>query len=681
MQATLTSRRLPVGAELAADGAGVHFRVWAPRRRRVEVVIERGGATNGSPQSILLEPAGDGYFSALAPTVGPGALYRFRLDGGEYLYPDPASRFQPDGPHGPSQVVDPRAYHWNDRDWRGIGPEGQVLYELHVGTFTREGTYDAAARELPVLKELGVTCIEVMPLCEFAGRWGWGYDGVDLFAPFHHYGDADALRRFIDRAHELGIAVILDLVYNHLGPDGNYLREFAEDYFDREHMTDWGEALNFDGENNAPVREFFVSNAVYWVEEFHFDGFRFDATQAIVDASAEHLLAEISRRARAAAAKRDCRIYIVNENEPQNTRLVRPTDRGGYGLDALWNDDFHHSALVALSGRNEAYYTDYLGRPQEFISAAKWGYLYQGQRYKWQKKRRGTDALDLPPTAFVHFLQNHDQIANSGRGYRAHQVAGPAHVKVMTALLLLMPQTPMLFQGQEFAASSTFHYFADHNPELSKLIQQGRAKELSQFPSVATEAMKEYLIDPAAEATFRRSKIDLNERHEGFHREMFDLHKDLLRLRREEPAFRRVQRRGDIDGAVLGHDAFVLRFFARPGEHSGSEHVSAGDRLLVVNLGTDAELNPAPEPLLAPPAGYRWTILWSSEDPRYGGSGTAALDTEMEGWHLPGRTAVVLAARPAAEAEVQTRFRVEGSAQAARRREEAAREAESINGK
>jgi maltooligosyltrehalose trehalohydrolase len=414
-----------------------------------------------------------------------------------------------------------------------------------------------------------------------------------------------------------------------------------------------------------------------WIEEYHLDGFRFDATQAIVDDSAKHILAEITETARRSAGRR--KVYLINENEPQDTRLVRPIDRGGYGMDALWNDDFHHAALVALSGRNEAYYTDYLGRPQEFISAAKWGYLYQGQRYKWQKKRRGTTALDLPPTAFVHFLQNHDQIANSGRGRRAHQIAGPADVRVMTALLLLMPQTPMLFQGQEFAASATFHYFADHNPELSKLIQQGRAKELSQFPSVATDAMQTYLIDPAAEHTFHRCKIDLAERHRPYHEEVYRLHKDLLCLRREEPAFRRVQRRGDVDGAVLAPGAFVFRYFATPGDSSGSENVSEEDRLLVINLGVDAELNPAPEPLLAPPPGHRWMILWSSEDPKYGGSGTAALDTEFEGWHIPGRTAVVLKAAPREHAEVQTRFRVEGSAQAAKRREDAAREAETNN--
>jgi maltooligosyltrehalose trehalohydrolase len=652
--------RLPIGAEVL-PGGGVHFRVWAPDHRRVEVVFDGRGEAAG------LDDEGNGYFSGVANDVTIGALYRYRLDGGE-AFPDPASRYQPDGPHGPSEVVDPGAFRWTDRDWRGVTAHGQVLYEFHVGTFTREGTWAAAQRELPSLKDLGITCLEIMPVNEFAGRWGWGYDGVNLFAPFHHYGSPDDFRKFVDTAHALGIGAILDLVYNHLGPDGNYLTQFSRDYFNAEHHTDWGDAINYDGENAGPVREFFLSNALYWIDEYHLDGFRFDATQAIVDNSPEHILAVITRESRKLARAQNRSVYLINENEPQNTQLVRPTEQGGYGMDALWNDDFHHSAIVAISGRNEAYYTDYHGSAQEMISSAKWGYLYQGQRYKWQKKRRGTPALDLPPIAFVHFLQNHDQIANSGRGFRAHQITSPGEFKAMTALLLLMPQTPMLFQGQEFAASSTFHYFSDHKSELSQLITAGRARELAQFPSVATEAMQECLVDPCSEDAFMRSKLDLYERDKPQHRWILDLHKDLLGLRHTEAAFRRVQRRGDIDGSVLGSRAFVLRYFATHAPQ-GSEATSAGDRLVVINLGRDLHLDPAPEPLLAPPGGYRWSTLFSTEDPRYGGSGTAPLDTELEGWRIPGRCAVVLQPRSADEAQVHTRQRVEGSAQEAKKNE------------
>ncbi|MDP9172866.1 MAG: malto-oligosyltrehalose trehalohydrolase [Planctomycetota bacterium] len=645
-------RRLPIGAEPQPDG-GAHFRIWAPKRNKVEVVRE-GSNTPG----VELKRDGSDYFSGFCADAGAGALYRFRLDASDPLLPDPASRFQPQGPHGPSQIIDPATFKWTDGKWAGVSAHGQVLYEMHIGTFTQEGTYEAAARELPELKSLGITCLEVMPVNEFPGKFGWGYDGVDLFAPFHHYGSPDDFRRFVDRAHALGIGIILDLVYNHLGPDGNYLKEFSPAYFNAEHHTDWGDALNFDGQDSQPVREFFVSNAIYWVTEFHLDGFRFDATQAIVDTSPHHILAEITQSARKAAGKRT--LYLINENEPQHTKLVRPPESGGYGMDALWNDDFHHSALVALSGHSEAYYVDHPGTPQEFISAAKWGYLFQGQRYAWQKRRRGTYSLDLPPTAFVHFLQNHDQVANSGRGYRVHQISSPGQFKAMTALWLLMPQTPMLFQGQEFAASNPFLYFADHHPALARLVCAGRAKELSQFPSVASAEMQSCLHDPGDEKTFLRSKLEFSERHKPMHAEIYQLHKDLLKLRHSEAVFRRVQKRGDIDGAVLGPGALVLRYFAQDGD----------DWLVIVNFERDLPLVIAPEPLLAPPDGKRWKKVLSTEDPVYGGSGTAPLDTEQEGWHIPGRCAVVLKPVSADEGEILSRIKGQGSAQAPKKKTE-----------
>src|SRR5262249_51400781 len=347
-------RRLPIGAEVLPDG-GVHFRLWAPRRRRVEVVLEPG--QERSTAEGKLEAEAGCYFSGTGPQARAGTLYRYRLDGAEQLYPDPASRFQPQGPHGPSQVIDPTRFPWTDGRWRGTPLQGQVLYEMHVGTFTREGTWEAASRELAELAAVGITVIEVMPVAEFPGRFGWGYDGVDLFAPTHLYGEPDDLRRFVDRAHAAGLGVILDVVYNHIGPDGNYLKQFAADYFTDRYKNEWGEALNFDGPNSGPVREFFVANAAYWVDEFHVDGLRLDATQQMFDNSPEHVLAAISRRVRDAARGRAT--LIVAENETQHTKLVRPVADGGYGIDGLWNDDFHHSAMVALIGHNEAYYTDY----------------------------------------------------------------------------------------------------------------------------------------------------------------------------------------------------------------------------------------------------------------------------------------------------------------------------------
>ena len=618
----VSGRRLPVGAEPSPEG-GVHFRVWAPRRRRVEVVFEDGG------DAVALRPEGGGYFAALAGQARAGDDYRFRLDGEQQLYPDPASRFQPEGPHGPSRVVDSQTYQWADHAWRGAALKGQVVYELHTGTFTPEGTWEAARRELRELAACGVTCVEMMPVADFPGRFGWGYDGVNLFAPSRLYGEPDDLRRFVDEAHARGVAVILDVVYNHLGPDGNYLKQFATEYFSARYQTEWGEALNFDGEGSAEVREFFLANAAYWVEEFHFDGLRLDATQQIFDASGEHIIAAVTRRVREAARGRAT--IVVGENEPQHARLVRPAERGGYGLDGLWNDDFHHSAMVALTGRNEAYYTDYEGRAQEFVSAVKYGFLFQGQRYKWQKARRGAPALDLAPEAFISFIQNHDQIANSGRGDRVHKLTSPGRLRAMTALTLLAPSTPMLFQGQEFAASAPFFYFADHGAELAAKVRDGRLEFLSQFPSLDTVEARRYQPAPADAATFERCKLDLSEREK--HAEVYALHKDLLRLRHEDAVFRRQRRRG-VDGAVLAPEAFVLRFF-------DDEDGADGDRLLLINLGPDLRLDPAPEPLLAPPAGALWETLWSSESVAYGGCGTAPLDTE-ENWRIPGHAAVAL---------------------------------------
>jgi maltooligosyltrehalose trehalohydrolase len=611
-------RRLPIGAEVQRDGR-THFRVWAPRRRTVEVVLE-----DLSRRAFPLQLEQGGYFSGFAPAAA-GTRYRFRLDGEAKLYPDPASRFQLDGPHGPSQIVDPAAFAWTDRGWRGVSLPGLVLYEMHIGTFTPEGTWEAAERQLPELNDAGISVLEIMPLADFAGRFGWGYDGVNLFAPTRLYGSPDDVRRFIDRAHSLGMGVLLDVVYNHLGPDGNYLGQFSNDYVTNRYKTDWGAALNYDGPNSGPVREYVTVNARYWIEEFHFDGLRLDATQNIYDSSEEHILKAISRSVREAANGRD--VILVAENEPQQIQLVRPPEEGGYGFDAVWNDDFHHTARVALTGRTEAYFSDYRGAPQELISTVKHGFLYQGQHYRWQKKRRGSRTTAVPPPAFVNFLANHDQLANTG-GKRLWQRASPGRHRALTALLLLSPGTPMLFQGQEFASSRPFVYFADHKPELASVVYKGRKAFMAQFPSMATPAMQECIPDPADPATFACCKLDFAEREQ--HADLYTLHRDLLRLRREDPVIR-AQRSGGVDGAVLSSHAFVLRYFGDDGD----------DRLLLINLGTDVLLAPMPEPLLAPDEGRGWEVLWSSEDPRYGGD-SAVTEEREDGWRLPGESAAVM---------------------------------------
>jgi len=612
-------RRFPIGAEPTGDG-GTHVRVWAPLANHVDVVLATGVAA-----PLQREP--DGYFSGIVAATA-GMRYQLRLDTTDRLLPDPASRYQPEGPHGASEIVDPLAFRWTDDEWKGASLPGQVVYELHVATFTRVGTWAAATSELAELARIGVTMIEVMPVAEFEGRFGWGYDGVDLFAPTRLYGRPDDFRRFVDAAHALGLAVILDVVYNHLGPSGNYLGLFSRSYFSTKHENEWGDALNFDGADAKPVREFFVSNARYWIEEFHLDGLRLDATQQIFDDSGEHILTEIGRAARAGAGSRP--IALVAENEPQDTRLIRPIEQQGYGLDALWNDDFHHSAMVALTGRAEAYYSDTRGEPQEFISASKYGYLFQGQYYSWQEQPRGTPGWGLSPASFVNYLQNHDQVANSARGLRGHKLTSPGRWRAMTALLLLMPSTPMLFQGQEFGASAPFLYFADFEPDLAAAVRKGRGEFLRQFPSILDFEQRSTLDDPSDSSTFEQCKLDLAERRTHAH--IYALHVDLLRVRREDVAFQ-LQGRSGFDGAVLSGSAFVLRFFTE-------DHCD--DRLLLVNLGTDLERSSIPEPLLAPPADAEWRVRWSSEDPAYGGLGTPNL--WVRGcWRIPGESATVLA--------------------------------------
>lgn len=616
-------RRMPIGAEPAAGG-GIHFRVWAPRRTHVEVVLE-----NQEPHTSGLAAEPNGYFSGHVPLAQVGSKYRFRLDGCPELFPDPASRFQPEGPLGPSEVVDPSLFPWTDTTWRGCALAGQVIYEIHLGTFTGAGTWAAAERELPELAAAGFTLLEVMPIADFPGRFGWGYDGVNLFAPTRLYGRPDHVRHFVDRAHSLGIGVILDVVYNHLGPDGNHLSQYSEHYFSDRYTTEWGEALNFDGTGSGPVRQFFLANAGYWIDEYHFDGLRLDATQAIHDASPEHILAAVSRRVRQAAGKKR-RTILIAENEPQNVALLRPIKEGGCELDATWNDDFHRAVHVAMTGQREFYFADYHGTAQELISVSKRGFLYQGQPSERQRRRRGQPAQQLAPTAFVNYLENHDQVANHLHGRRSHELTTPARHRAVTAFLLLGPGTPMLFQGQEFAASSPFCFFADHHPELAKSIWKGRMHYVHHFASQRDPAIQPYPCRPDNVTVFHRCRLDFRERKK--HARVYALHKDLIQLRREDNVFSR-QQAGAVDGAVLAGAAFVLRFF----------NDNDGDRLLLVNLGPQLDFRPAPEPLLAPPAGFGWELLWSSEDARYGGSGARARE-DNGGWCVPAESATAFRA-------------------------------------
>jgi maltooligosyltrehalose trehalohydrolase len=504
-----------------------------------------------------------------------------------------------------------------------------VLYEMHLGTFTRDGTWKAAEQHLGGLRKLGITTIEVMPISEFSGRFGWGYDGVDLFAPSHLYGTPDDARHFVDTAHQLGLAVILDVVYNHFGPVGNFIRDFAPAFFGK--PGEWGDTINYDGDDSGPVRRFMIENAAFWIAEYHFDGLRFDATHGIFDTSAEHVLSEMCAAARAAAGPR--RVFLVGESEPQDTTLLRT--RGAYrdGLDAIWNEDWHHSAFVALTGRREAYFSDYRGTAGELASMARHNLLYQGQWYSWQRHRRGGLAFGLPAAHFVSFLENHDQIANTGLGWRLFHLADRAKWRTFTALLFAGPQLPMLFQGQEFASSSPFVYFADHEGELAEAVRKGRLEFMSQFPGLAVPEMQQTLDDPADEAAFDKCKL---AREEDLYpnRWSISLHKDLLQLRASDPVLSRL---GTTDVLVDASSPAELLLLIR--------YVSGeGSRLIVANLGPDLYF-PLNDPLVAAQPGRKWKLLWSSEFPRYGGGGTLPFPDDAP-WVVRGCSATILADEP-----------------------------------
>lgn len=577
-------RKYPCGAEIKEDG--VHFRVWAPKHQTVDLILD-----HTTVYSLLDEK--NGYFSIVIEKLPITSLYQFSLNGQKKFLPDPASRFQPSGPHGPSQIIDPSQFQWTDEEWQGVLHKEQViLYELHIGTFTAEGTWASAIKKLPHLVELGINVIEMMPIAEFCGRFNWGYDGVNLFAPTHNYGHPDDLRAFINEAHALGIGVILDVVYNHFGPEGNYLNEFSE-YYLKKIETEWGRGINFDGPHNQNVRAYFIANAGYWIEEFHFDGLRLDACHAILDQSSTHILAEITQEVRKKGGSKGT--FVIAENEQQNIKLALPETADGYGMDAIWNEDFHHTAFVRLTGRCEAYYNDYLGKAQEFVSSIKYGFLYQGQWYRHQYKRRGSPCLNVPASSFVNFIENHDQVANSGGSLRLRHFCNPGAYRTMTTLLLLGPQIPLLFQGQEFGSTVPFNYFSDQEKELAQKVYAGRIEFLNQFKNFTNTDVKARMPLPDLETTFINSKLKWEEKDQFPF--IYKLYKDLISLRKKDPVFSLLGK-NKIDGATLNDEAFFFRYRGEKEE-----------RILIFNFGKDLFLDPCPEPLLAPPENSAWDTL------------------------------------------------------------------------
>jgi maltooligosyltrehalose trehalohydrolase len=545
---------MPFGAEVLGDGS-VRFQLWAPSARSVELRLEDENAL--LPMTAL----GDGWYALTTERAGHGSRYRYRIDQ-THLVPDPASRYNPEDVDGPSQVWNPDRFDWRDAHWHGRPWEEAVIYELHVGTFTNEGTFDGVKHRLDYLQQLGVTAIELMPVADFAGKRNWGYDGVLPFAPDSTYGTPDDLKGLVRAAHAREMMVLLDVVYNHFGPRGNYLNLYAKHFFTERHQTLWGPALNFDGPDNRTVRDFFVHNALYWLNEFHFDGLRFDAVHAIVDESRPDIVEEIAERVRARMDP-GRHVHLVLENDRNTARyLARPPQRH----TAQWNDDIHHALHVLVAGERDGYYSDYAEQPLKHLGRClAEGFAYQGEKSEFRGgEMRGEPSATLPPTAFVSFLQNHDQIGNRAFGERIHMLAPLPQVRAATTIMLLAPQPPLLFMGEEFAAESPFLFFCDFTDELARAVRDGRRREFERFPAFRDPAVRERIPDPNAEETFLRSRISWN--WESQQSQWFEYTHALLDLRRREI----VPRLAGIGGNAGRYDASgdVLRVTWRLGDGS-----------------------------------------------------------------------------------------------------------------
>lgn len=496
------------------------FRVWAPRVKRVRVVVD------GRQHPMQQEPRD--WWSTTVEAAGPGSRYGFLLDDDEQPLPDPRSMRQPEGVHGLSEVVDHSAVRWSDAEWRPPVLGSGVIYELHVGTFTPEGTLDAAIRKLGYLHELGITHVSLMPLASAEGKYGWGYDGVALYAPWEAYGGPDAVKRFVDAAHARGIAVLIDVVYNHFGPSGNYTGKFGP-YVTQHHKTPWGGAVNFEDAGSAEVRDFFIQNALMWLRDYRFDGLRIDAVHAFIDRSAKHFLLQLEEEVRALSNHSGRHYALIAESDLNDPRLVTAREAGGYGLDAQWSDDFHHALWTVLTGETAGYYQDF-GRMADLAKAITEVFVYQGQYSRYRKREHGMPVGELSADRFLGYIQNHDQVGNRAQGDRLNHIADMGRAKIAAAMVLLGPFVPMIFAGEEFAASTPFQYFTDfQDKNLGRLVSEGRRKEFVAFGWEPQE-----IPDPQDKQTYLRSKLRWEERGEGAHAEMLEWHRSLISLRRHE---------------------------------------------------------------------------------------------------------------------------------------------------
>jgi maltooligosyltrehalose trehalohydrolase len=543
-----------LGARVLPGGTGVSFRVWAPRACSVELELVRPAA-----RRTPLEAGPDGLFHLVVPDLGAGADYFFILDG-ERRRPDPRSRHQPEGVHGPSRVVDPASFRWTDRGWRGRPFTGWVLYELHVGTFTSEGTFEAVIARLPHLVDLGVTAVEIMPVAEFPGGRNWGYDGVHLYAPQSSYGGPEGLHRLVDACHGQGLAFVLDVVYNHLGPEGNYLGEYGPYFSDRYH-TPWGDAVNFDGPDSDPVRGHFIDNALMWARDYHVDALRLDAVHGIFDFSARHVLEELRSELGRLAGAVSRPLHLIAESDLNDVRVIAPPERGGWGHDAQWSDDFHHAARALLTGERRGYFGDY-GTVADLGKAITEGFVYDGRYSAYRRRRHGNSAADRPGEQFVVCLQNHDQVANATQGARLASILDADRLRLGAALLACVPSLPLLFQGEEWGTKTPFYYFISYDdPALNDAVRRGRRAEHEDFVAAHERAAGgpgEAFADPVAPATFAACRLDWDEPGRPAHAQLLALHRALFALRRDHPSLgncRRDLTRVSLDQA---HRTLVL---------------------------------------------------------------------------------------------------------------------------
>lgn len=609
-----------LGAEV--EPGGVRYRVWAPAARTVEVEIL--SATGSPERSLQLDEREPGFFSALDAEGAAGNRYRLRLDR-DKAYPDPWSRWQPEGVHGASMVVDGRQYPWQDNAWRRPEFRDLVIYELHVGTFTKAGTFLAAIERLRHIQELGANAIELMPVADFAGSRNWGYDGVCWYAPSRAYGHPDDLRRLVDAAHGMGLTVILDVVYNHLGPDGNYLGMFAGDIFDAGVPTPWGGALKYAAASFKTLRQMVVANPAYWMREFHIDGFRLDATHAIVDASERHVLQELTENIHALGG------FAVAEDSRNDARVLEPVAQGGMAFDAVWADDFHHAVRVMNTHEEEGYFADFQGSLAEVVAALKEGWIYTGQKAKSLGRPRGTPGRHLPPERFIHCISNHDQTGNQAFGERFGHRVHPAALHAAAGLLCLSPCTPMLFMGQEWRASSPFLFFTDHHAGLGRLILEGRRAEFRHFTAFSDPAAAETLPNPQAEDSFTASKLKWEEIAAPGHAATLRLYQAFLSLRRDNAAFR-PRARDTWAVRELPWGAGLLTF-------RDAENIWA----VIFDLQGGHAGSLAQEPEFAGSA-TAWEVVLSTQEERFGGSGQSGVDPTSLAARFNGPETVVLRA-------------------------------------